>query len=57
MAFDFAGKEFLVAAILCAVIILVAQVMGFALGILGTILMVVIVVCLIAWALKMLGIL
>ena len=57
MAFDVAGKEFLVTAIVCGVILLVAGLMNFTLGVLATILTVVIVVCLIAWGLKVLGIL
>lgn len=58
MALDFGpGKEFLFAAIVCGVILLVAQIMGFSLGILATILTVVIVVCMIVWVLKVLGIL
>lgn len=53
MALDVKGKEFLVGAILCGVILLAAQLMSFPLGILGTILTVVIVVLLIAWILKL----
>jgi hypothetical protein len=51
------GGEFLAAAIVIGVILLVAQIFSFPLGMLGTILMVAAVVLLIAWVLKLVGIL
>lgn len=56
MALDLgAGSGFLVAAIVIGIVIIVAGVFGFALGLLGQILTIVAVILVIAWALKLFG--
>jgi hypothetical protein len=58
MALDLGpGQGYLVGAIVIGIVLLVAGMFGFALGLLGQILTVVAVILVIAWALKLTGLL